>query len=188
METLTISLPVSLKEFIDEQTCKGEFGSESEYIQSLIHEAQVREAKRELEAKLIDGLKSPRSPMTSADWDALKGDSATESGIEGLMSLQIDKSDLARQDLAEQAEYIRRDNPRAALRFLEAAEEAFQKLAAMPQLGALEDVESTELTGLRCWPIHGFKKHLVFYLPVENGIYVVPVLHGSRDIGAILGR
>ncbi len=72
METLTISLPASLKEFIDEQTCKGGFGSESEYVQTLIQEAQVREAQRELEAKLIEGLKSPRSPMTPADWDALK--------------------------------------------------------------------------------------------------------------------
>jgi plasmid stabilization system protein ParE len=34
------------------------------------------------------------------------------------MSRRIIKSDLALNDLEEQAEYIRQDNPRAALRFL----------------------------------------------------------------------
>jgi hypothetical protein len=38
------------------------------------------------------------------------------------MKPRIIKHELAKTDLAGQAEYIRKDNPRAALRFLDAAE------------------------------------------------------------------
>jgi toxin ParE1/3/4 len=104
------------------------------------------------------------------------------------MSRRINRHELAKRDLAEHAEYIRRDNPRAALRFLEASEKAFELLAAMPAMGGLEEDMRPELAGLRCWPIHGFGKYLVFYLPFEDGIEVIRVLHGSRDIKAILGK
>ncbi|MBI4604738.1 MAG: type II toxin-antitoxin system RelE/ParE family toxin [Planctomycetes bacterium] len=36
--------------------------------------------------------------------------------------------------------------------------------------------------------MRGFEQHLVFYRPVEDGIEVVRVLHGARDLRAILGE
>ena len=102
------------------------------------------------------------------------------------MSLQIIKRELAKQDLAEQAEYIRRNNPPAALRFLEAAERAFQNLAAMPGMGGLVESKKSELAGLRCWPIRGFEKHLIFYFMRDEAIDVIRVLHGARNLPAIL--
>ena len=48
------------------------------------------------------------------------------------MSRRIIKSDLALNDLEEQAEYLRQHSPRAALRFLDAAETTFRQLASMP--------------------------------------------------------
>jgi antitoxin ParD1/3/4 len=66
------SLPDSMKHFVEEQIAKGGFRSESEYLQVLIREAQIREAKQELEAKLLEGLQSPVSPMTPTDWVELK--------------------------------------------------------------------------------------------------------------------
>jgi antitoxin ParD1/3/4 len=72
MSNLNITLPESLKGFIAEQTVRGGFKSESEYLQALILDAQKREAKLELEAKLLEGLESPLSPMSSADWTELK--------------------------------------------------------------------------------------------------------------------
>ncbi len=72
MRNANVELPDSLKQgFIAEQTAKGGFGSESE-VQMLVKEAQVREARLLLESKLLDGLKSPASPMTNGDWDSLK--------------------------------------------------------------------------------------------------------------------
>ncbi len=72
MSSVNVELPDSLKQFIAEQTAKGGFGSESDYVQMLVKEAQVREARLLLESKLLDGLKSPVSPLTTGDWDRLK--------------------------------------------------------------------------------------------------------------------
>jgi toxin ParE1/3/4 len=32
------------------------------------------------------------------------------------------------------------------------------------------------------WPIGGFEKYLIFYLPLPDGIDVIRVVHGARDI------
>ncbi len=32
------------------------------------------------------------------------------------------------------------------------------------------------------WPIPGFKKYLIFYRPIRNGIEVGRVLHGAMDL------
>ena len=72
MWTVKVELPDSLKQFIAKQTAKGGFASESDYVQTLVKEAQVGEARLLLESKLLDGLKSPLSPMTNGDWDGLK--------------------------------------------------------------------------------------------------------------------
>ena len=72
MRNANVELPNSQKQgFIAEQTAKGGFGSENE-LQMLAKEAQVRESRLLLESKLLDGLKSPVSPMTNGDWDGLK--------------------------------------------------------------------------------------------------------------------
>ena len=104
------------------------------------------------------------------------------------MSRRIIKSDLALNDLDEQAEYIRLRSPRAALRFLEAAEALFGQLASM--LGIGERVETTNplSQGLRGFPISKFPSQIVYYKPLTDGIIVIRVLHGARDVDRILGQ
>jgi toxin ParE1/3/4 len=34
-------------------------------------------------------------------------------------------------------------------------------------------------------PIRGFGKYLIFYLPLEDGIEIVRVLHGPRDVQSL---
>jgi plasmid stabilization system protein ParE len=48
------------------------------------------------------------------------------------MNLVIRRTDAALSDLDEQAKYIQRDSPQAAIRFFAAAEASFQLLAGMP--------------------------------------------------------
>jgi antitoxin ParD1/3/4 len=73
MPTMNVSLPKEIKQFIEEQVTKGGYGTAGEYVRSLIRDAQLRAAKEELEAKLLEGLDSgPATPMTKADWDELK--------------------------------------------------------------------------------------------------------------------
>jgi len=69
---LHVSLSEPLKQFVEEQTAKGGFGSESDFVQSLIQNAQRQAARQELEAKLLAGVRSPVSPMTDDDWADLR--------------------------------------------------------------------------------------------------------------------
>lgn len=58
MSTVTISLPESLKAFVEEQVATKGYGNVSEYFRSLLREAQAREADARLEALLLEGLAS----------------------------------------------------------------------------------------------------------------------------------
>jgi antitoxin ParD1/3/4 len=73
MTTMNISLPEEMKAFIEAEMTQEGYASASEYLRSLIREAQKRRAKQELEAKLREALESgPATPMTREDWDELR--------------------------------------------------------------------------------------------------------------------
>jgi len=72
MTTMNISLPDEMKAFIEAQVAKEGYASVSEYLRAVIRDVQKRQAKQELEAKLLEGLQSPASEMTEADWSALR--------------------------------------------------------------------------------------------------------------------
>jgi antitoxin ParD1/3/4 len=73
MATLNITLPDPMKEFVEAQAQREGFGTVSEYLGSMIRETQMRQAKRELEAKLREGIESgPATPMTTEDWDSIR--------------------------------------------------------------------------------------------------------------------
>ena len=74
MTTVTISLPESLKTFIDEQLATGGYGNVSEYFRSLLRDAQEREEEARLEALLLEGLatRGDDIPLTRAFWKDLK--------------------------------------------------------------------------------------------------------------------
>ncbi len=102
------------------------------------------------------------------------------------MSRVIRKRPRAQKDLDDLAYYIAQDNPSAGFRFYEAAEKAFRQLLDMPGMGGTWASPNPRLVGLRVWPIRGFENHLVFYRPNEEGIEIVRVLHGFRDLDRIL--
>jgi antitoxin ParD1/3/4 len=73
METLKISLPSSLKSFVDEQLATGNHKDPSEYIAALVQ----AERKRSAEKKLLELVKQadesgPATPMTAQDWDRIR--------------------------------------------------------------------------------------------------------------------
>ena len=94
----------------------------------------------------------------------------------------------ARRDIVEQARYIAEDNPDAADRFLDFVEQALSALADMPHMGALRTFDNPALERIRMWPIKGFEKHLIFYRQIAGGIEIIRVLHGARDIEALLNQ
>jgi len=72
MTTLNISLPESLKSFVEEQVAGGGYSTASEYVRSLIREAQERRTKAELEGKLLAALGAEATSMGTADWNELR--------------------------------------------------------------------------------------------------------------------
>lgn len=58
MTTMNISLPESLKSFIDSQVSEGDYGSSSEYMRELLRKEKDRVRLREL---LLEGAASPVS-------------------------------------------------------------------------------------------------------------------------------
>jgi antitoxin ParD1/3/4 len=69
MQTMNISLPDQLKEFVDGQVGSGRYSSVSEYVRDLIRDDEKRKAREKLEAMLMDGLQSGEpTEMTRQDW------------------------------------------------------------------------------------------------------------------------
>jgi len=56
----------------------------------------------------------------------------------------------------------------------------------MPKMGALCTFRSPVLRHLRRWPVKGFENWLIFYLPRRNGVEIVHLIHGARDIESLL--
>ena len=78
MTTLTISLPDSLREFIESEVRTKGYGNVSEYVRTLVREARERDADERLESLLLEGLQSGKGiPVSSEFWNELRKDAAT---------------------------------------------------------------------------------------------------------------
>jgi antitoxin ParD1/3/4 len=72
MTTMNISLPDEMKVFVETKIAQGGYASASEYLRALIRDAQKQQAKEELEAKLLEGLRGPSVRMTRKDWGSIE--------------------------------------------------------------------------------------------------------------------
>lgn len=90
------------------------------------------------------------------------------------------------RSIIELAEYIRRDSEQAADRFIVATRGTFDHLERFPESGRRYESADPWLAGLRIWAVSGFRNHLVFYRPIDDGVEIINVLHGARDIGPAL--
>ncbi len=71
MSTMNISLPETLRSFVDSQVTDGDYGSSSEYVRELLRKERDRVRLRNL---LLDGLNSELidEPMDSLYFDGLR--------------------------------------------------------------------------------------------------------------------
>lgn len=58
MTSLNISLPESLKEYVEVQVSAGGYSTPSEYVRELLRQDQKQRAEEKLEALLLEGLNS----------------------------------------------------------------------------------------------------------------------------------
>ncbi len=99
----------------------------------------------------------------------------------------VSKHPRAVQDLREIAVYLTEHGSEATgLRFVEHAAKTFEDLCEHPHKGRARPWRSEDLEGLRSYPIRGFKNWLVFYAVQEAKVTIVRVLHGARDLDAML--
>jgi antitoxin ParD1/3/4 len=68
MNNINISLPESMKVFIEEQVAQGGYGSISEYLQELITQDQTRKMQEHVEELLIAGLESGEAVEVNDEW------------------------------------------------------------------------------------------------------------------------
>jgi toxin ParE1/3/4 len=94
---------------------------------------------------------------------------------------RVTRRPLASADIFEIWDYIADDSLVAADRWVDRLDEQFGLLATQPLMGRARD----ELApGVRSFP---FGRYVIFYVPLDDGIDVVRVLHGARDIDVVFG-
>ena len=91
-------------------------------------------------------------------------------------------SEFVEPELAAIWEFIAADNIDAADRLLAAAEDTFEVLARMPDMGSPRTFKPVRLRKLRSFRVKGFENYLIFYIPLRDGIEVLHILHGAREL------
>lgn len=91
-------------------------------------------------------------------------------------------SDEALRDLSDIWEFIAADNIDAADRQIDVLEAAFERLCDRPHIGHVRPEVSDN--SIRFWRV---KSYLVAYQPDHKPLSIVRILHGARDLNALLG-
>lgn len=68
MTTLNISLPDTMREFIDRQIKTKGYSTASEYIRYLIRQEQEKEEQKRIETLLLEGLDSGEQIEITEEW------------------------------------------------------------------------------------------------------------------------
>lgn len=105
------------------------------------------------------------------------------------MKPRILKRPQVERDLIDHFAAIARDKIEPAERFLRVAEESFAKLAANPFVGHKWESPLPQLADIRVSPMPlKFSNYLIFYRPIDNGVEILTILHGARDIQRVFER
>ena len=75
MQTMNISLPDPMKQYVEEQVTAGDYSSASEYMRELVRADQKRNAKERLERTLLESLAEGKAQeVTPEFWANLRGE------------------------------------------------------------------------------------------------------------------
>ncbi|MFN6562917.1 MAG: type II toxin-antitoxin system ParD family antitoxin [Nostoc sp. ChiSLP01] len=73
MKSINISLPDTMRTYIEEQVAQGGYSSVSEYFRELVRQDQKQKSKERLETMLLEGLNSGNATeMTVQDWEDIR--------------------------------------------------------------------------------------------------------------------
>jgi putative addiction module CopG family antidote len=187
----TISLPETLKEFIDEQLATRGYGNVSEYFRTLLRAAQEREEDERLEALLGTGFRRQRSYAQpwilegSQGWgdESCEDTSRSEKNLLKHVIRPLAKDDIIRQSglpaggctwCRGQISWCGR-----SIRWTYLSDAGS---------GSAEAVEESGFGWLRLRPVRGFEHIRIYYTVGDDILRVIRILDGRRDIKRILGK
>ena len=82
----------------------------------------------------------------------------------------------AENDLNDIHDYLAQRHPAAAARVVQELERVCRLLAQFPLMGARRDALRP---GMRSFPSG---KYILFYRPLDGGVEILRIVHGSRDL------
>jgi toxin ParE1/3/4 len=102
------------------------------------------------------------------------------------MKRTVYRTSASRSDIVQNAFHLGQQRTGLEDRFLAAVERSFERILASPEIGGLYESRNPRLQGIRVWRVRHFQKYLIFYRPTNAGVEVIRILHGARDIAAVL--
>ena len=71
--TMNISLPPSLKKWVQRHVAKNGYDTADEFVIDMLRREQAQEARARIDARLLEAIDSGEStPMTAKDWDRIR--------------------------------------------------------------------------------------------------------------------
>ena len=96
--------------------------------------------------------------------------------------MRYELTETAEDELVAIAQYIRRDNRDAAGRFIAAAYEEFEFIAAWPEASPVARFRKLSIKGVRYRPIRRpFQNYLIFYRVKQDCLIIGAVLWGGMN-------
>jgi plasmid stabilization system protein ParE len=102
------------------------------------------------------------------------------------MSRRANFTPEARADIKYYARYLGERVDGLDVTFNRSIRSTADRLAEMPGLGSPYESDHPNLSVLRVQPVTGFPNHLIFYHEWGRSMRVVAVLHGARNLDALL--
>lgn len=73
MKSMNISLPDSMRTYVEEQVASGGYSTVSEYFRELVRQDQKCKAQERLETLLLEGIDSgTATEITAQDWEDIR--------------------------------------------------------------------------------------------------------------------
>ena len=92
---------------------------------------------------------------------------------------RVTRRPLAATDILDIWDYIADDSIERADRWVDRLDKKLALIATQPLMGRARDELAAEVRSLP------FARYVIFYVPTQDGIDVLRVLHSARDIDAI---
>lgn len=102
------------------------------------------------------------------------------------MTARLHKGSLFLADYAEIVTKLCDVNPDAGERFCDAVERALSLMATHPQLG--DKAGFRHAPQVRKWVIREFPNYLLFYEERADGVLLIRLLHGARELPQLIPK